>query len=552
MEWLYNAFFEHSALQAVVVLSVICAVGLALGKIKILGISLGVTFVFFIGILAGHLGFSINNDMLLYAEDFGLVLFVYALGLQVGPGFFSAFRKDGITLNMLAFGVVVLGTLLSIALSFIMNIPISDMVGILCGAVTNTPALAAAQDALKQLGLPNSSPALGCAVTYPLGVVGVILALFVIRRFFVKPSDIVNENDDHSATYISSFQVHNPAVFGKNLREISKIISHPFVVSRLWRGGKVTIPEASTVLQEGDRLLVISSEEDNKALTFIFGEQENTDWNKDDIDWNAIDSQLISQRILITRPELNGKKLGALKLRSNYGVNISRIYRSGVQLLASPNLRLQIGDRVTVVGEAAAIKNVEKVLGNAVKSLKEPNLVSVFIGMMIGLVIGSIPFFIPGIDTPVRLGLAGGPVIVGILIGTFGPRMHMITYTTQSANLMLRAMGLALYLACLGLDAGKHFFEIVVRPEGALWILAGFLLTVIPVAIVGLFALKIMHIDFGTISGMLCGSMANPMALNYSNDTLPGDHPSVAYATVYPVCTFARVIIAQIVILSML
>ena len=272
MEWLYNAFFEHSALQAVVVLSVICAVGLALGKIKILGISLGVTFVFFIGILAGHLGFSINNDMLLYAEDFGLVLFVYALGLQVGPGFFSAFRKDGITLNMLAFGVVVLGTLLSIALSFIMNIPISDMVGILCGAVTNTPALAAAQDALKQLGLPNSSPALGCAVTYPLGVVGVILALFVIRRFFVKPSDIVNENDDHSATYISSFQVHNPAVFGKNLREISKIISHPFVVSRLWRGGKVTIPEASTVLQEGDRLLVISSEEDNKALTFIFGE----------------------------------------------------------------------------------------------------------------------------------------------------------------------------------------------------------------------------------------------------------------------------------------
>lgn len=552
MEWLYNAFFEHSALQAVVVLSVICAVGLALGKIKILGISLGVTFVFFIGILAGHLGFSINNDMLLYAEDFGLVLFVYALGLQVGPGFFSAFRKDGITLNMLAFGVVVLGTLLSIALSFIMNIPISDMVGILCGAVTNTPALAAAQDALKQLGLPNSSPALGCAVTYPLGVVGVILALFVIRRFFVKPSDIVNENDDHSATYISSFQVHNPAVFGKNLREISKIISHPFVVSRLWRGGKVTIPEASTVLQEGDRLLVISSEEDNKALTFIFGEQENTDWNKDDIDWNAIDSQLISQRILITRPELNGKKLGALKLRSNYGVNISRIYRSGVQLLASPNLRLQIGDRVTVVGEAAAIKNVEKVLGNAVKSLKEPNLVSVFIGMMIGLVIGSIPFFIPGIDTPVRLGLAGGPVIVGILIGTFGPRMHMITYTTQSANLMLRAMGLALYLACLGLDAGKHFFEIVVRPEGALWILAGFLLTVIPVAIVGLFALKVMHIDFGTISGMLCGSMANPMALNYSNDTLPGDHPSVAYATVYPVCTFARVIIAQIVILSML
>ena len=552
MEWLYNAFFEHSALQAMVVLSVICALGLALGKIKVLGISLGVTFVFFVGILAGHLGFSIDPRMLSYAENFGIVLFVYALGLQVGPGFFSAFRKDGLTLNALAMGVVIVGTLFAVALSFVMQIPIGDMVGVLCGAVTNTPALAAAQDALKQLGLPNSGPALGCAVTYPLGVVGVILALFFMRRFFVKPSEITEDGEDHSATYISSYQVHNPAVFGKNLREISRFINHPFVISRIWRNGKVSIPTGNSVLEEGDRLLVISSEEDNKALTFLFGEQESTDWNKDDIDWNAIDSQLISQRILITRPELNGKKLGALKLRTNYGVNISRIYRSGVQLLASPGLRLQLGDRVTVVGEAASVKNVERVLGNAVKSLNEPNLISVFIGMMIGLVIGSIPFFIPGMDTPVRLGLAGGPVIVGILIGTFGPRMHMITYTTQSANLMLRALGLALYLACLGLDAGVHFFEVVMRPEGALWILAGFLLTVLPVLLVGLLALKLMRIDFGTVSGMLCGAMANPMALNYSNDTLPGDHPSVAYATVYPVCTFARVIIAQVVILVML
>ena len=556
MDWLEEAFFKPTMIQAVILLSMVSAIGLYLGKIKIFGISLGITFVFFAGILAGHLGIVVNKDMLYFAQSFGLIIFVYALGLQVGPGFFSSLKEGGMTMNLLGLGVIVLGLLLTLVLHWTTGIALSDMVGLLCGAVTNTPALGAAQQALLQIDPTNTKGvtdmALACAVTYPLGVVGVILALFFMRRFFVKPSDIVEEGEDHSATYISSYQVHNPAVFGKNLREISHFINHPFVISRLWRNGKVSIPVGSSVLQEGDRLLVISSEEDNKALTFLFGEQENTDWNKDDIDWNAIDSQLISQRILITRPELNGKKLGALKLRSNYGVNISRIYRSGVQLLASPGLRLQLGDRVTVVGEAASIKNVERVLGNAVKSLNEPNLISVFIGMMIGLIIGSIPFFIPGMDTPVRLGLAGGPVIVGILIGTFGPRMHMITYTTQSANLMLRALGLALYLACLGLDAGVHFFEVVMRPEGALWILAGFLLTVLPVLVVGLVALKVMHIDFGTVSGMLCGSMANPMALNYSNDTLPGDHPSVAYATVYPVCTFARVIIAQVVILAML
>ena len=552
MEWLYNAFFEHSALQAVVVLSVICAVGLALGKIKILGISLGVTFVFFIGILAGHLGFSINNDMLLYAEDFGLVLFVYALGLQVGPGFFSAFRKDGITLNMLAFGVVVLGTLLSIALSFIMNIPISDMVGILCGAVTNTPALAAAQDALKQLGLPNSSPALGCAVTYPLGVVGVILALFVIRRFFVKPSDIVNENDDHSATYISSFQVHNPAIYNKSIQDLVHISTIKFVISRLWRNGQVSIPTSEKILKEHDRLLVITTEKDVQALTILFGEQEKKDWNKEDIDWNAIDSELISKHIVISRPEINGKKLGSLRLRNTYGINISRVLRSGVQLLATPELVLQLGDRLTVVGEAAAIKNVEKVLGNTVKTLKDPNLASIFIGIVLGLIVGSIPIAIPGISSPVKLGLAGGPIIAGIVIGSYGPRLHLVTYTTRSASLMLRGIGLSLYLACLGLDSGAHFFDTVMRPEGALWIGIGFLITFIPVVIMALVALRLCKMDFGNTCGMLCGSMANPMALNYANDIIPNDNPAISYATVYPLGMFIRVIIAQLILMIFL
>ncbi|WP_287769274.1 putative transporter [Bacteroides sp.] len=553
MEWLYSLFIEHSALQAVVVLSLISAIGLGLGKIHVCGISLGVTFVFFAGILAGHFGLSIDPQMLNYAESFGLIIFVYALGLQVGPGFFSSFRKGGVTLNMLAIAVVILGTFLTVVCSYTTGVSLPNMVGILCGATTNTPALGAAQQTLKQMGLESSTPALGCAVAYPLGVIGVILAVLFIRKLLVRREDLeVKEKDDANKTYIAAFQVHNPAIFNKSIKDIAHMSYPKFVISRLWRDGNVSIPTSEKIIKEGDRLLVVTSEKDALALTVLFGEQENTDWNKEDIDWNAIDSQLISQRIVVTRPELNGKKLGALRLRNHYGINISRVYRSGVQLLATPELTLQLGDRLTVVGEAAAIQNVEKVLGNAVKSLKEPNLVAVFVGIILGLALGAVPFSIPGISTPVRLGLAGGPIIVGILIGTFGPRLHMITYTTRSANLMLRALGLSLYLACLGLDAGAHFFDTVFRPEGLLWIGLGFGLTLVPTVLVGFFAFKIMKIDFGSVSGMLCGSMANPMALNYANDTIPGDNPSVAYATVYPLSMFLRVIIAQVLLMFLL
>ena len=553
MEWLYSLFIEHSALQAVVVLSLISAIGLGLGKIHVCGISLGVTFVFFAGILAGHFGLSIDPQMLNYAESFGLIIFVYALGLQVGPGFFSSFRKGGVTLNMLAIAVVILGTLLTVVCSYTTEVSLHNMVGILCGATTYTPALGAAQQTLKQMGLESSTPALGCAVAYPLGVIGVILAVLLIRKLLVRREDLeVKEKDDANKTYIAAFQVHNPAIFDKSIKDIAHMSYPKFVISRLWRDGNVSIPTSEKIIKEGDRLLVVTSEKDALALTVLFGEQENTDWNKEDIDWNAIDSQLISQRIVVTRPELNGKKLGALRLRNHYGINISRVYRSGVQLLATPELTLQLGDRLTVVGEAAAIQNVEKVLGNAVKSLKEPNLVAVFVGIILGLALGAVPFSIPGISTPIRLGLAGGPIIVGILIGTFGPRLHMITYTTRSANLMLRALGLSLYLACLGLDAGAHFFDTVFRPEGLLWIGLGFGLTVVPTVLVGFFAFKIMKIDFGSVSGMLCGSMANPMALNYANDTIPGDNPSVAYATVYPLSMFLRVIIAQVLLMFLL
>lgn len=551
MDWINSLFVEHTALQAVVVLSLISAIGLGLGKIRFWGISLGVTFVFFAGIVAGHLGLSIDPQMLNYAESFGLVLFVYALGLQVGPGFFSSFRKGGMQLNMLAIGVLLIGTVMTVLGSYGLGVPLPDMVGILCGATTNTPALGAAQQTLKQMGLETSAPALGCAVTYPLGVVGVILAILVIRKTLVRKKDLEpQEKEDVNKPYIVAFQVHNPAVFNKSIKEIGALNNYPkFVISRLWRDGNVSIPTSEKIIKEGDRLLVVTSEQNVPMLTVLFGEQEHTDWNKADIDWNAIDSQLISQRIVVTRPELNGKKLGSLHLRNHFGINISRVYRSGVQLLATAELTLQLGDRLTVVGEAAAIQNVEKVLGNAVKSLKEPNLVAVFVGIVIGLALGAIPIAVPGVSAPVRLGLAGGPIIVGILIGTFGPRMHMVTYVTRSANLMLRALGLALYLACLGLDAGAHFFETVFCPEGALWVGIGFVLTIVPVLIMGIVSFKWFKVDFGATSGMLCGSMANPMALNYANDTIPGDNPSVAYATVYPLCMFLRVIIAQVLLM---
>lgn len=553
MEWLYNLFFEQSALQAVVILSLITAVGLGLGKIHIFGISLGVTFVFFMGILAGHLGFSIDPQMLTYAESFGLVLFVYALGLQVGPGFFSSFQRGGYRLNLLSLGVIVLGTVMAVLLSRVTTVDLPDMVGILCGATTNTPALGAAQQTLKQLGEPTSGAALSCAVTYPLGVVGVILAILVVKKLFVRPSDMEDhEHDDPNHTYIATFQVHNPAIFDKSIQDIGKSGYPKFVISRVWRDGAVSIPTSDKILKENDRLLVITTEKDVPALTILFGEQENRDWNKEDIDWNAIDSKLISKHIVISRPEINGKKLGSLRLRNTYGINISRVLRSGVQLLATPGLVLQLGDRLTVVGEAAAIHNVEKVLGNTVKTLKDPNLASIFIGIVVGLIVGSIPIAVPGISSPVKLGLAGGPIIIGILIGSYGPRLHLVTYTTRSANLMLRGIGLSLYLACLGLDAGSHFFETVMRPEGALWIGLGFLITFIPVVIMALVALRLCRMDFGSTCGMLCGSMANPMALNYANDIIPNDNPAVSYATVYPLGMFTRVIIAQLILMLFL
>lgn len=553
MEWIDSLFFEHSAIQAIVVLSLVTAAGLWLGKMHVWGISLGVTFVFFVGILAGHLGISLDADMLNYAESFGLVLFVYALGLQVGPGFFSSLRHGGVKLNLLSLGVIFIGTAMTVLLSYGLSIPLADMVGVLCGATTNTPALGAAQQTLKQMGEPSSSAALGAAVAYPLGVVGVILAILVIRKILARPADMEEkETEDHNHPYIAAFQLHNPGIYHKTIKELALYSHTKFVISRLWRDGKVTIPTGSTELLENDRILVVTTEKDMPTLTLLFGEQENRDWNQEDIDWNSIDRNLVSEHIVVTQAEINGKRLGSLHLRNTYDINISRVLRSGVQILATPDLILQLGDRLTVVGEKTAIKRVAGILGNSVSTLREPNLAAIFIGIVLGLMLGSVPLSMPGISSPVKMGLAGGPIIVGILVGCFGPRLHMRTYTTRSANLMLRGIGLSLYLAGIGIDAGAHFFETVVRPEGAIWIGSGFLITVVPVLLMAVVAMRMCGMNFGSTCGMLCGSMANPMALNYVNDSFPGNDASVSYATVYPLGMFMRVVISQVVLMLFL
>lgn len=550
MNWFESLFFEQSALQAVCVISVIIAIGLGLGKLRICGISLGVTFVFFTGIMAGHFGFAIDPAILKYAEDFGLMLFVYELGLKVGPGFFSSFRTGGIKLNMLGLGLVFAGTATAIALSYILAIPMADMVGILSGATTNTPSLGAAQQTLNQLGLSAEGAALSCAVTYPLGVVGVILAFVFVKKFVARKTDYEPRHKGESDnTFVAEFHVTNPAVGGKTLSEISKLVATKFVVSRIWHGDDVSIPGPDDVLCLGDRVLAISTEDEVGRLTIMFGEKSDRDWNKPDINWDTLDKNLVSRTIAISKPQINGRRLGSLKLRKHYAVNISRVSRSGVRLLARPDLVLQLGDRLTIVGTPDAINKVGALVGNSVTDLKDPNLAAIFIGMVLSLIVGSIPITIPGISVPVKLGLAGGPIVVGILIGRFGPHFHMITYTTRSANLMLRGIGLSLFLACLGLDAGGKFIDTIMRADGLIWIVAGFIITLLPSLVMTVVSMRWWHLDFGTAAGLVSGAMANPMSMTYANEITPGDNAPVAYATTYPLSMFARVVIVQLLVI---
>lgn len=550
MNWFESLFFEQSALQAVCVISVIIAIGLGLGKLRICGISLGVTFVFFTGIMAGHFGLAIDPAILKYAEDFGLMLFVYELGLKVGPGFFSSFRTGGLKLNMLGLGLVLAGTATAIALSYILAIPMTDMVGILSGATTNTPSLGAAQQAINQLGLPAEGAALSCAVTYPLGVVGVIIAFALVRKFVARKSDYEPHHQGESDnTYVAEFHVTNPGIGGLTLRDIHKLVTTNFVISRIWHGDDVSIPGPDDTLSIDDRVLVITTEDEVARLTIFFGEKSERNWNKPDINWDTLDKNLVSRTITISKPQLNGRRLDSLKLRKHYAVNISRVSRSGIRLLARPNLILQLGDRLTIVGTPEAINKVGALVGNSVTDLKDPNLAAIFIGMVLSLIAGSIPITIPGISVPIKLGLAGGPIVVGILIGRFGPHFHMVTYTTRSANLMLRGIGLSLFLACLGLDAGGKFLDTIMRADGLIWIAAGFIITLLPSLVMTILSMRLWHLDFGSAAGMVSGAMANPMSLTYANEITPGDDAPVAYATTYPLSMFARVVIVQLLII---
>lgn len=551
ISWINHSLFPDPNIKAIVVISLCCAVGLALGKIKLKGISLGVTFVFFIGILLGSLGVSIHKDMLTYAEDFGLIIFVYVLGLQVGPGFVSSFRSGGTKLSLLGLGVIFLGTsLIFIPYSLGWN-SLGELLGSLCGAATNTPALAAAQQALNEVGRTEEgiNAALALALTYPVGMVAVIMALLLIRGFFKRHKSSVPHEDSADRTFAASFEVENPAIFGKTIAQCAHTVDVPFVISRVWRKESAILAKGDTKIEQGDHLLVISHPEALQKLTILFGRLEAKDWNSTNVDWDKLDAHFVSLRVLVTKPEINGRALNEMNLRNRYGVNLSRLDRSGIRLIPTPELRLRIGDRLTVVGERESCERLAQALGNEVKALDTPNMITIFIGMVLGLVLGYLPIALPGMGMPLRLGLAGGPIIAGILIGAYGPRWHMVSYVTTSATLLIRSLGLSTYLACLGLEAGPQFVDTVMRPAALSWIGWSTTIAVVPVVLFGILAIKRYHCSYPTAAGMLCGVMANPIALDYINTQYAGDKASVAYATVYPIGLFMRVILAQLIVM---
>lgn len=555
MEWIYNLFFGSGIGHSILLVAVVIFVGIWLGKIKVAGISLGITWILFVGIIFSHFNMRMDPQALHFLKEFGLILFVYSVGLQVGPGFFSSFKKGGMTLNMLAVLIILLGVGTTCIIYKITGLPITTMVGILSGAVTNTPGLGAAQQAYFDMtGNEGTEIAMGYAVAYPLGVVGIILAIILIRYIFRISFDketeaIQNQQEEKAAraTHVS-IVVKNPALFGKEIAEVATLIDKKFVISRILHEHEgLEIAHSRTHLLSGDKLFVIAAAQDIEAIIAFVGERIEMHRS----DWEQLDANLVSRRILITRSVINGKALGQLHLRGGFGVNITRVNRSGVDLVASPGLELQIGDRVTVVGTEKNVANVEKILGNSLRRLREPNLVPIFLGIAIGILLGSIPFTFPGIPQPVKLGLAGGPLIIAILISRFGPHYKLVTYTTMSANLMLREVGISLFLACVGLDAGAGFVDTVTN-GGYAWIGYGFIITFLPLLIVGILARWVYKVNYFTLMGLIAGSTTDPPALAYSNGIAGNDLPSVGYATVYPLTMFLRVLTAQLLVLFLL
>lgn len=557
MDWLINLFTTTDSVAHIVLLyAIVIAVGVYLGKIKIGGISIGVTFVLFAGIAAGHIGFTAPTNILSFLQEFGLILFVFMIGLQVGPGFLESFRKGGITLNLLSTVMVVLNVIVMFACYYIFfdtsdpkNLPM--MVGTLYGAVTNTPGLGAANETLYSIFDKGEVPqiASGYACAYPLGVLGIIGATIAIKYIFgikleKEEEELAKEEEDNDDVkpHFMDLEVTNLDLEGKTLAQVHNFLNRDFVCSRILHDGHVSIPNGSTIFHIGDKLFVVCAENDAEAIIAFIGPTINVDWKKQD-------EPMVSKRILVTRSSINGKTLGQMHFSSAYGVNVTRVTRQGMDLFAVPSLSLQVGDRIMVVGPEDAVNRVAAVMGNSIKRLDAPNIATIFVGVFIGILFGSIPVAIPGIPVPIKLGIAGGPLIIAILIGRYGYKVHLVTYTTTSANMMLREIGLMLFLASVGIKAGDGFLETVIQGDGVKYVYTGFLITIIPILIIGIIARKKYKFNYFTIMGMIAGTYTDPPALAYANSICSKEAPSIGYSTVYPLSMFLRIFTAQIIVL---
>lgn len=555
ISWLQEMFLIPSGTQTIIILSIVSGIGLLLGRMRIASISLGVTFVFFVGILFAHFGVQTVESMTSFIQSFGLALFVYALGVEVGPSFFPSLKSKGIGYNLQGIFLLVITYIMVIAIHYSLGISMGNILGVMSGAATNTPVLAAVQSTLQSLHPTEpklgADAAMATAVTYPFGVVGVILSLALLFR--IAPTTSKTEKSEFRAAYIAEFEILTEGLCGHTVKDIVQKTKKHFIISRIWRKDELLLPSSTTQLYKHDHILVLCHQEDAEELEAFFGKRDDQqDWNRPDINWDAIDARLNSKRIIITNPKLNGVKLGTLKLRNKYSLNITRIDRAGVELLASPDLYLQTGDRLVVVGEAGAVSQVEKLMGNSIQTLDKPRLVSFFLGLALGCLLGSIPLFIPGMSIPLKLGLAGGPIVMGILMGAFGARLKVSTFMTNSATQLIKQIGLVLYLAGLGLSTGGHFADTLLNGDGLLWLGLGALITVGPILISGGINIFILKKGYAETAGMLCGSVANPFALDYAVDITESRNCSVAYATVYPVIMFLRIISAQILLILFL
>ena len=563
MEWLIDILSPGnlSLASTILLYSFVIFAGIYLGKIKILGVSLGVTFVLFVGILLGHLGYAVEGNTLHFLREFGLILFIFSIGMQVGPGFFSSFKEGGVRLNILALTGVGLSVVITLAIYWLQGgsdgaTSLQQLVGIMSGAVTNTPGLGAAQQTVLQVD-PSAYDAsqqmsMGYAAAYPLGVVGIIIVMIIIRKVFKinverEINEIEAEKDDSQLKpHVVTFRLTNELISGLSIRKLHTIINCNFVISRIEKpDGKVKIPTSDDVLENGDLLLVVCSVQDEEVFHRFIGPVEEKKWE-------MVQGPVVSRRILVTKTEYNGAKLGSLRLRMGYKLNVTRVNRAGVDLLATANLRLQMGDRLTVVGKLEDINRLADRLGNSMKRLNEPNLITMFIGIFLGIIVGSIPLQFPGMSVPMKLGLAGGPLVVAILLSAYGPKIHLVTYTNSSANLLLREIGICLFLASVGIAAGKDFVATVFNTRGALWVGYGFVITVVPLLVMGIVARWKYKINYLTIMGLMSGGYTDPPALAYGNKVANNDQPAVAYSTVYPLTMFMRVIVAQVLILCFL